>query len=130
MSRQVGLSAALAVHLLVAAGHGVTHGLVAVSLPAWQNVIVVGTTFVGPIAGVLLARRGHRLGAPLFAMSLVGALAVGGYLHFVLDNPDHVHAIPAGDWRLPFQASAVAVALTEAVGTVVGVQAWQGTDKG
>lgn len=124
MERRVILAAVLLVHLAVALLHGATHALVPVSLTAGQNAVVALTTFVGPIAGVALAWRGHPLGVALFTLSMAGALAVGGYLHFLVENPDNVRAIPPGAWRLPFQASAAAVALSPAVGTVVGAWAW------
>lgn len=124
MDRRVVLLATLVVHLAVAVAHGSTHALVPVGLPAWVNVVVLLTTFLGPIAGVALAWRDRPLGVPVFTLSMTAALLVGGYLHFVLENPDHVHAIPAGPWRLPFRATAVGVALTEAAGAVVGARFW------
>lgn len=124
MDRRVVLLAALVVHLAVASAHGLTHSLVPVHLPAWLNAIVAATTFVGPLAGAVLAWREHPLGVPLFTLSLAGALLVGGVLHFGIETPDHVHAIPAGPWRVPFQVSAVGVALTETVGTAIGGRYW------
>lgn len=118
--------AALVVHLAVASAHGLTHGLVPVGLPAWQNGLVVATTFLGPVVGVLLASRSHPLGIPLFALSMLGSFLVGVSLHFLVSNPDHVHAIAPGAWRLPFQASAVAVAATAALGALVGARSWYG----
>ena len=125
MDRRVALSAALGLHLAVAVAHGSTHALVPVWLPPWGNALVLVTTFVGPIAGVVLAWRDHPLGIPLFTVTMAGALLVGGVLHFVVENPDHVHAIPGGPWQTPFRASAAAVAVTSALGAVVGVWAWQ-----
>jgi hypothetical protein len=52
------------------------------------------------------------------------ALAVGGVLHFVLDNPDHIHSIPETPWRGLFRGSAVGVGLTEALGTTTGAWYW------
>jgi hypothetical protein len=124
MARRSVLLGALVLHLLVAITHGATHGLVPVPLPAWQNLLVLSTTFLGPSVGVALDRRGHRLGLALFTVSMAGAFALGVLLHFVVESPDHVHAVPTSNWRLPFQVSAVAVAVTSAVGTVIGL--WVG----
>jgi ABC-type xylose transport system permease subunit len=124
VDRRVVLSAALVAHLVVAAAHGATHSLIPVHLPAWLNVVVVVTTFLGPVAGVALAWREHPLGVPLFTASLAAALLVGGALHFGFESPDHVHAVPAGRWRPSFRASAVGVAVTEAVGVAVGGRYW------
>lgn len=124
MDRNLILPAVLGLHLAVAVGHGASHGLLGVGLPAWQNGLVVLTTFVGPIAGVALDRRDHRLGVPLFAVSMAAGLVLGGLLHFLLENPDHVRALPGGPWQRPFQASAVGIALTQAGGVLAGGWAW------
>lgn len=115
------LPGVLVLHLAAATTHGLTHGLVPVPLPAWQNVLVVATTFLGPALGVVLHRRGHRSGLALFSVSMAAAFVLGVALHFVVDSPDHVHAVPAGTWQLPFQVTAVGVALTPALGAIVGV---------
>jgi len=103
MDRHVVLSAVLGLHLAVAVVHGTSHALIPVALPPWQNALVVGSVFVGPILGVGLALRGHPLGLPLFTLSMAGALLLGGSLHFLVENPDHINAIPKSRWRLPFQ---------------------------
>jgi AhpD family alkylhydroperoxidase len=119
-------AAALGVHLLVHAAHGVPHATIPVGLPAWLLATVVLTTFVLPVVGVVLLWRGPaRVGAAVFAGSMAAAFVVAGVLHFVVSNPDHVTAVPAGPWRLPFQATAAAMALVDAVGVVVGVRCWR-----
>ena len=122
MDRDVALLAALAVHLAAAAVHGATHGLVPVPLPAWANALVLGTVVVGPVAGVALARRGHPVGVPLFTASMTAAFLLGLALHFSVETPDRIDLVPAGPWRLHFQASAVGVAAVQALGIAVG--AW------
>ena len=109
----------LGVHLAVSLAHGATHGLVPVALPVWQDALVIGVVFLGPIAGVLATRVDERLGLDVFAGSLTGALLVGVTLHFLVENPDHVHEIARGPWTLPFQVSAVVVALTDALALLV-----------
>lgn len=125
MNRRAVLLAVLGAHLAAGVAHGSTHAAVPVPLSAWQTAVVAGTTFVGPVAGVLLDRREHPLGLPLFVASMAGALAFGGVFHFLVENPDHVGAIPAGRWQLPFGASAVAVAVTDGLGVVVGAWYWR-----
>jgi ABC-type xylose transport system permease subunit len=124
MDRRVALLAVLAVHLGVAVVHGISHGLIPVPQPPWQNALVLVTTFLGPIAGVLLVWRDHPLGVPVFTVSIAGALLVGGVLHFLVENPDHIHAVPHHPWRLPFQVTAGGLLLADAVGTVVGGWFW------
>lgn len=118
------LPVVLGVHLVVATAHGLTHGLVPVPLPDWATLLVLGTTFVGPVAGVVLDRRGHRAGLTLFTASMAAAFLLGVLLHFVLENPDHVHALPADRWRREFRVTALAVGVTPAVGTLAVV--WLG----
>lgn len=125
MNRSLVLPAVLAVHLAVAAVHGTTHAAVPVWLDPWANVAVLLTTFLGPIAGVALDHRDHPLGVPLFTVSMAGALALGVTLHFLVENPDHVSRIPGGTWGMSFQVSALAAAVTPAVGTLVGGWYWR-----
>lgn len=125
MTRRIVLLAVLGIHLTVAIAHGTTHALVPVVLPPWQNAIVLGTVFIGPVAGVGLALRGHPIGLPLFTASMVGALLVGGVLHFLVENPDHVYAVPDSPWRVVFQASALGVAILPAIGAGVGLWYWR-----
>ena len=124
MNRDRILTAVLGIHLAVALVHGGTHALVLVALPAWQNVLVLATVFVGPIVGVALVRRGHPLDLGLFTVTMAGGLVLGGVLHFLVENPDHIHAVPANQWRYAFQLSAMGVAITGILGTVAGVWAW------
>lgn len=121
------LLGALGLHLAASTAHGLTHGLVPVDLAPWQDAVVLATTFVGPVAGAAYWLRGGedasfapRLGLAVFTGSLVTALTFGVYFHFVVWNPDHVHAVPTDPWRLPFQASAVVVAAGNALATAVG----------
>lgn len=126
MERRVVLLVLLVVHLAVASFHGTAHALVPVTLPAWQNALVVLTTFLGPVAGVALAWRDHPLGVPVFTLSMAGALLLGGVLHFAVENPDNVGAVPPDAWRLPFQVSAAGVAALPLIGLVVGAAYWRG----
>jgi hypothetical protein len=125
MDRDVVVTIVLVLHLTVALIHGSTHALLPVVLAPWQNALVLGTVFVGPVVGVVLVRRAHPLGLPLFTATMAGGLLLGGVLHFTIENPDHVHVIPHGPWRVPFQGSAVGVAVTSAIGTAVGVRYWR-----
>jgi len=125
MDQRLTLSVVLAFHLAVAIVHGTSHALLPVPLPPWQNVLVLVAVFIGPIVGVVLALRGHSLGLPLFTISMLSAFLLGGVLHFLVENPDHIHMIPEGRWRLPFRMSAAGVAVMPAVGTVVGAWYWR-----
>lgn len=120
-------AAVLVVHLLVHTAHGVPHAAIPVVLP-WPLLAAVALTmYVLPVAGVVLLWRGPaRVGAAVFAGSMAVSFLLAGILHFAVPNPDHVSAIPAGPWRLPFQATAAAMALVDGVGVVAGVRLWRG----
>lgn len=124
MDRRVTLTTLAIAHLTSAAVHGVSHALLPVSLTDWGNLAVAATTFVGPVVGVALAWRGHRAGVPVFTLSMAGALLLGGTLHFLVATPDHVHAVPAGAWRLPFRVTAVALLVVDGVAVAVGTRYW------
>lgn len=124
MDRAVILGLVLGLHLAAAVLHGIAHGLVPVELAWWQNGLVIVSVFVGPITGVALDRRDRPLGLPVFTVSMAGALAIGAVLHFLVENPDNVSAIPAGQWRFLFQVTAVGVFVTPLVGTAVGLRYW------
>ena len=126
MDRQVSLPTVLGLHLVVALVHGSAHGLVPVALGPVPNGLVLLTVFVGPTLGVVLDRRGHPIGVPLFTLAMVGALVLGGTLHFVVENPDHVAGLPASPWAWLFRASAVGVLVVPAVGAALGARAWAG----
>lgn len=125
MGRRVALPAVLALHLAVAAVHGTAHALVPVPLPLPADLLVLGTVFVGPVLGGALAARGNPVGVPLFTLSMAGALLLGVSLHFLVENPDHVAAVPPSPWRPAFRASAVGVAVVPAVGAALGAWTWR-----
>ncbi|WP_254821209.1 hypothetical protein [Haloglomus halophilum] len=126
MDRTLALTGVLLAHLAVAAVHGLSHGLLAVGLAPWQNAVVLLAVFLGPVIGVALVRREHPLGLPLFTASMAVGLLFGLAFHFLLENPDHIHALPAGTWRLPFQATAVGLVVTGGAGTGLGGWYWWG----
>lgn len=125
MERRVALLGVLAAHLAVAVVHGVAHEAIPVGLAPWQTAVVLATTFLGPVAGVALTLRDHPLGLPVFTAAMAGALAFGVTFHLLVANPDHVHAVPADPWRVPFRATAVGLVGTDAAGTAVGAWYWR-----
>lgn len=62
----------------------------------------------------------RKLAGFLITAPLGFALAVGVYQHFLSAGTDNVFHIPPGEFRLPFQASAVLLALLEGLGCLVG----------
>ena len=108
------------VHMLVVFVHGAAHKQLSVELPAWAGIYVLCIVGVGPVAGLLLLRSSRqRTGATLLFTTMSGALLFGLWKHFVAHGPDHVMDLEAGAWRVPFQATAVLLAVSELAGAVV-----------
>lgn len=114
---------AVGLHIVSNLAHGVPHAMIPVPLAVWQPAFVYGVVFFVPLVALWLVWRGRRtVGATLLAISMAASLAFGAYFHYVAVTPDRVDAVPAGPWRSPFRVTALSVALTEAVGVIVG--AW------
>jgi hypothetical protein len=73
-----------------------------------------------PLVAVVLLWRRSALGFPLLFGSMLGSLLFGAYYHFIAAGADNVASLPPHAWALPFQVTAVLLALTEAAGVVVG----------
>lgn len=108
-------------HLLITLVHGAAHSFLYILMASWQNTYILLVIMILPlVAGMLLWRR-RRAGFTLLFLSMLGAFVFGGYYHFILPGPDNVAELTEHSWTLPFQVSAVLLALTEAAGTLVGL---------
>ena len=75
-----------------------------------------------PIVGVVgFAKGANRFAATLIVIPLGVALVIGGYSHFLSPGSDNVLRMPSGGLTLPFQISALLLALLEVFGCLVGV---------
>ena len=117
--RRIGL-AIVVFHAIVSVIHGAAHNALLIMMSTWQNTYIFVVIFALPVvAGALLWRR-TRNGFLVLLVSMLGSLLFGGYYHFVLPGPDHVgHLIPHA-WTVPFQVSAVLLAVIEVAGVMVG----------
>lgn len=113
-------------HAAVVAGHFAAHAGSDIWL-AWPGVLYILTiVIVGPFVGLWLWTSGRRrAGAWVVAVCMAGALVFGVVNHFLVPGIDHIAAIPGGSWQLPFRITAAALAVTEALGTVIGAIAGQ-----
>jgi hypothetical protein len=118
------LVAIVVVHLVVALWHGVAHAHVPVPLTGMQTAFVAVVIFALPLVGVPLLWTSRRsLAAWIIAGSMLASLLFGFLNHFVLDSPDYVIRVPEHAWRHSFVESAALVAISEAIGTVLGLLA-------
>jgi hypothetical protein len=114
-------------HAAAVALHSAAHEVLGVEATGPQLTFIVAVIIVAPlVAGLLLWRGREQAGALLLACSMIGSLVFGVYYHFVSDTADHVSHVarmtPAG-WAVVFQATALALALTEAAGAWAGARA-------
>jgi hypothetical protein len=112
-------------HLIVSAVHGWAHLQVGVPVfpTLFHLLFIVGVITVTPILAMLLLwTPWRRTGGWLLLVSLAGSLFFGLHYHYLAHGPDHVSQIPAEGWGLVFQATALLLAVTEALGCAIA--AW------
>ena len=108
-------------HLFVSIVHGSAHTNAHVALSPAGNVFVLAVILAGPLIGLGLTWPFRRIGAALVAVTMAGALIFGVVNHFMLSSPDHVaHVDP--QWRSLFTTTAVLLAITEGLGSVLAIQ--------
>jgi hypothetical protein len=118
------LAAIVVVHAVVSLWHGIEHFQVPVSLTTMQEAFIAIVILLLPFAGTaMLWSKKRRAGAWLVTISMFASLLFGVLNHFVLNSPDNVLHVPMHSHRNAFVLSAVFLAVTEAIGTLVGIQA-------
>ncbi|WP_423743324.1 hypothetical protein V5735_09625 (plasmid) [Haladaptatus sp. SPP-AMP-3] len=124
MARELSVGVTLGAYLVVNLAHGVPHVAVPVPLTPFQSTFVVLIVTLAPVVGfVLLWRGAERIGSAVFATSMVASLVFGVYYHFIVSNPDNVHAVN-GPWQSAFVTSAALVAIADAAGVAIGAWSW------
>jgi hypothetical protein len=116
---RVGIAVVL-LHLLVNIAHGAAHTNLHIEMNTWQSVYILLVILVLPLVAAVLLWRRSRLGLPLLLASMLGSLIFGAYYHFIAAGADNVASLSSHAWALPFQITAVLLALTEAAGAAVG----------
>jgi hypothetical protein len=120
--REIVLALLVILHLGVSLVHGFAHDGAHVGLSPAQMRFVITVILAGPVLGLLVQRLAlPRAGAWLIAATMAAALAFGVWNHFLIPGADHVTSV-VSEWRVLFGATAVLLAVTEALGA--GVAAW------
>ena len=109
------LAGAVLAHFVISTVHGAAHAGANIPLSRSANLFVYVVILAGPLVGLALAWPAVRLGSMLVAVTMAAALVFGVVNHFVLDSPDHVRHVEP-QWRTLFAATAVLLAVTEALG--------------
>jgi NADPH-dependent 2,4-dienoyl-CoA reductase/sulfur reductase-like enzyme len=115
------LSGVVIAHLGISMIHGAAHAQAHIPMSRAANLFVFVVILAGPPIGLALALRSRRVGAWVIGITMAASLLFGFVNHFVLAGADHVaHVDPR--WRTLFTATAVLVAITEALGSVLAVR--------
>jgi len=94
-----------------------------VGLTAFGNLYVLVVITIAPlVAGVLLLTRWARQGARLLALSMLGSFVFGVWYHFLSATSDNVMEVH-GPWRSSFLWTAIALAIIEFAGMLMGIVA-------
>ena len=111
------------VHLAVQATHAYSHVVADVPNTALQQVFIVVVVTLGPLAAALAALRWNlRIGAGLFAASMVASFALRLPAALRVRQPD-LHSNVVGEHEAVFFHSALGLALIEFVGFAYGLVA-------
>ena len=90
--------------------------------PKFALMLLIGVNLI-PVMGLVAFAKGHpTLAGWMIILPFGVALAIGGYTHFLSTSTDNVFRMPSQPWRVPFQVSAVLLALLEALSCWVAVR--------
>ncbi|MGZ8843865.1 MAG: hypothetical protein ACXW18_09395 [Pyrinomonadaceae bacterium] len=90
--------------------------------------VAVVITLAPLVAGGLLYTGKQKVGALLLALSMFGSFVFGFWYHFLSETGDHVSQVH-GAWHSVFLWTALALALIELAGTIVGFRMFRATLK-
>ena len=111
-------------HFLIVLIHGVAHFQLEIFSSLWATVFIFAVIWIAPVLSLILLYKGQpNIGALLLFASMAGALIFGVYHHFIAVSSDHIAHAPPGIWLVPFQITAVLLALFEFLGAAVGLSA-------
>ena len=114
--------ALILIHLIVSTLHGWAHQAAMVALTTFGNVyVIVVITLMPLIAAAFLFTRKKRIGALLLALSMLGSFIFGFWYHFLSQTNDNVTQVH-GPWHSTFLWTAIALAIIELAGAVVGLR--------
>jgi hypothetical protein len=116
------LAAMVLAHLVVSMVHGAAHVEAHVTQSRAASLFVFIVILAGPLIGLALTWPAARIGSWLIAATMTGSLVFGSVNHFLVASPDHVaHVDP--QWRQLFAATAVLLAVTEALSSGLAIRA-------
>ena len=110
------------IHLVVSTLHGSAHQAAIVKLTTFGYVYVTLVITLGPlVAAVFLFTRKRKTGGLFLALLMFGSFIFGVWYHFLSNTSDNVTQVH-GPWHATFLWTAIALAVIELAGTVVGLR--------
>ena len=99
-----------------------------VTLTTFGNVYVgVVITLMPVVAAVFLFTRKQKIGSLLLALSMLGSFIFGFWYHFLSQTNDNVTQVH-GPWHSTFLWTAIALAVIELGGAIVGFRLFRATE--
>ena len=112
--------ALILVHLVVSTLHRSAHQAAMVTLTTFGYIfVVVVITLMPLVTAASLFTRKKKVGALLLALSMLGSFIFGFWYHFLSHTNDNVAQVH-GPWHSTFLWTAIALAVIELAGAIVG----------
>ena len=121
--------ALILIHFIVSTLHGWAHQGAMVTLTTFSYVYVgVVITLMPLVAAAFLFTRKGKIGALLFALAMFGSFVFGFWFHFLSQTNDNVTQVH-GPWHSTFLWTAIALAVIELAGALVGFRMFRVSSK-
>ena len=114
----------VAIHFVVVVLHSIAHEVLPVKATPAQLAFIIPVIIVAPVLAGILLLKFQRTATILLTASMLGSFVFGIYYHFIADTIDHVAHVAFLQpvfWSQMFQLTAYLLALSEMVGTGVGL---------
>jgi hypothetical protein len=109
-------------HLLIVIAHGLSHMANHINQSILSYAFIIVAILAAPLlALLLLSTRRLRPGALLLTLSMFGSLLFGLVNHFIVPGADNVAQVMPGVWQVSFLLTSILLAISEAVGTAIGL---------
>lgn len=112
------------IHFAVVVLHSIAHEVLSVKATAAQLAFIIPVIIVAPVVAGIVLPKFERAGTILLTASMLGSLVFGVYYHFIADTIDHVAHVAFLEpvfWSQIFQLTAFLLALSEMLGTGLGL---------
>ena len=112
------------IHFAVVVLHSIAHQLLSVNASPAQLAFIFPVIIVAPVVAGFMLPKFEKFGTVLLTVSMIGSFIFGVYYHLVADTIDHVAHVAQLEphrWSQMFVATSYLLAISEALGAVVGL---------